>query len=121
MINFSTFKINSIKAGVVQNLLTCRLFIIVMYRYFDPKEDSFLNNDNTYQRILEQLKPITSNLKSEEEKQLMLKMISNCYHRLHNSIRTKSKSDTGLLLSTIMSLLLEQSIEIERLSIIRNQ
>lgn len=107
--------------GVSQIFLTRFLFIIIMYRYIDPADDSFLNNDIIYQRILEQIYPITSNLKSEEDKKLILKMIANCYHEYHNSIRTKSESDTELLLSTIVSLLIQQSKEIESLSSIRKQ
>jgi hypothetical protein len=86
-----------------------------MYRYIDPSEDSFLRNDRTYQKILELLEPFTSNLNSEEDKQSILKMIANCYHKYHNSIRNKSQSDTDLMLSTIMALLIEQCNEIERL------
>jgi hypothetical protein len=86
-----------------------------MYRYIDPSDDSFLKDDESYQRTINQLNPFISNLNSEEDKQLMLKMISNCYHKYHNSIRTKSKGDTELILSTMMSLLIEQSNEIERL------
>jgi hypothetical protein len=91
-----------------------------MYRYIDPAEDCFLKSDKTYQRIIEQQNPFLSNLESEEEKRRMLRMISNCYHKFHNSIRTKSQSDTELLLSTIMSLLIEQSNEIERLKSIKS-
>lgn len=65
---------------------------------------------------MEQLNPFISNLKSEEGKQLMRKMISNCYHKFHNSIRTISQIDTKLLLSTMMTLLIELANEIERLS-----
>lgn len=92
-----------------------------MYRYLDPDEDSFLQNDKTYQRIVEQLNPFLSNLESEEDKRLMLGMISNCYHKHHNSIRTKSKSDTELMFSTILALLLERTKEIESLKKIKNQ
>jgi hypothetical protein len=91
-----------------------------VYRYIDPSDDSFLKKDKIYQRIEELLNPFISNLKSEEDKQLMLRMISKCYHKYHNSIITKSESDTELLLSTIMALLIEQSSEIERLSSIKN-
>lgn len=108
-------------ARMVKILLTYRHFNVIMYRYVDPTEDSFLSNDSTYQRIKEQRNPINSNLKSEEDKQLILKMIANCYHIFHGSIRTKSESDRELLLSTITSLLIEQSIELERLSNIKNQ
>lgn len=91
-----------------------------MYRYIDPSNDLFLKNDKIYQRIINQLDSIVSNLNSEEDKQLMLRMISSCYHKYHNAIRTKSESDTELLFSTIMALLIEQSQEVERLnSIIR--
>jgi len=43
----------------------------------------------------------------------MLKMISDCYHKFHKSIKTKSQSDTELLIPTLMALLIEQSNEIE--------
>lgn len=58
-----------------------------------------------------------SNLKSgEDKKQLLLKMIPECYHKYHNSIKTKSKSDPDLMLSTFMALLIVHSNEIERIS-----
>lgn len=91
-----------------------------MYRYIDSSDDSFLKNDKTYKRLNEQLNSFISNLTQEEDKQLMLKMISKCYHKFHNSIRTKSQSDTELLLSTTMALLIEQSNEIERLKSIKS-
>ena len=92
-----------------------------MYRYLDPGEDSFLQNDETYQRIIEQLNPFLSNLESEEDKRLLLRMISNCYHKHHNSIRTKSQSDTELIFSTMLAVLLEHTKEIESLEKIKNQ
>jgi hypothetical protein len=92
-----------------------------MYHYLDPEEDSFLQNDKTYQRMVEQLNPFLSNLESEEDKRLMLRITSNCYHKHHNSIRTKSRSDTELMLSSILALLLEQTKEIESLEKIKNQ
>lgn len=89
-----------------------------MYRYIDPADDTFLQKDKTYQRIREQVNPFISNLKSEEDKQIMSKILSNCYHKYHNSIRTKSQSDIELLHSTIMALLIEQSNEIERIGLL---
>jgi hypothetical protein len=87
-----------------------------MYRYIDSSDDSFLQNDEIYQRIMKQLNPFISNLKSGEDEQLMLKMISECYQKYHKSIKTRSQSDTELMLSTIMALLVEQDKEIERLN-----
>jgi hypothetical protein len=88
-----------------------------MYRCFDHSDDSFLQKDETYQRIVEQLDSFILNLELED-RQLALKMISNCYHEFHNSIKTKSQSDTELLASTTMTLLIEQSNKIERLSLL---
>lgn len=39
-----------------------------MYRYIDPSDDSFLKNDETYQKIKEQLDPFILNLESGEDK-----------------------------------------------------
>ena len=86
-----------------------------MYRYIDPADDTFLQKDKTYQRIREQVNLFISNLESEEDKLVMSKILSNCYHKYHDSIRTKSQGDTELLHSTIMALLIEQSNEIERI------
>ena len=89
-----------------------------MYRYIDPADDTFLQKDKTYQRIKKQVNPFISNLKSEEDKQIMSKILSNCYHKYRNSIRTKSQSDIELLHSAIMALLIEQSNEIERIGLL---
>lgn len=83
-----------------------------MYRYINPSDDSFLN-DETYQRVREQMDLFISNLKSEEDKQLMVRMISNCYHKYHDSIKIKSGNYTEPMLSIIMALSMEQNIEIE--------
>jgi hypothetical protein len=85
-----------------------------MYRNIDPEDDSFLKDDEIYQRIVELLDSSISNMDSED-KELMLNMLSNCYHKYHNSIRAKSKGNTELIYSTIMALSIEQSKEIERL------
>lgn len=86
-----------------------------MYQYIDPADDSNLNNDEIFQRIIKQLNSFISNLNSEEDKQLLLKIRSNCYHKYHNSVRTKTKGDTELMFSTLMALLIAQNEEIEGL------
>ncbi len=94
---------------------------MIMYRYIDSTDDPFLKNDEIYQKIINQLDPIVSNLNSEEDKQLMLKMISDSYHKYHNSIRAKSESDAVMMMSTIMSLLIAQSNELERLGLLKGK
>lgn len=48
----------------------------------------------------------------------MFKILSNCYHKYHNSIKTKAKGDAELMLSTLMWLLIDQSNETERLCLL---
>jgi len=94
---------------------------MIMYRYIDSTDDPFLKKDEIYQKIINQLDPIVSNLNSEEDKQLMLKMISDSYHKYQNSIRAKSESDAVMMMSTIMSLLIAQSNELERLGLLKGK
>ncbi|MBA2267700.1 MAG: hypothetical protein H0W19_05110 [Nitrosopumilus sp.] len=42
-------------------------------------------------------------------------MISEVYYKQHKAIRTKSESDTELLLSRLMAIIIEQNLEIKRL------
>lgn len=49
----------------------------------------------------------------------MSRIFSNCYQTYCNLIKAKSGSDTELMLSTLMALLIEQSKEIERRNIIK--
>jgi metal-responsive CopG/Arc/MetJ family transcriptional regulator len=86
-----------------------------MYRYFEPKDnDSFLTSDPTYRSILEKLGGFMATL-SIDDKALLSKLISNCYHKHNKSIQAKSHNDIELFNSLIMALLVEQSKEIERL------
>lgn len=107
------------------------IFYLVRFRYsssdglrnnksinFLTCDDSYLKNDEIYQRIVDQLNPFISNLNSEDDKQLLLRMISSCYHKYHNLIKAKSESDTELMLSTLMALLIGQSNEIDKLGLL---
>ncbi|CAN5890460.1 hypothetical protein BH23THE1_BH23THE1_25070 [soil metagenome] len=57
-----------------------------------------------------------ANTLSTEDKSLFIKMISECYHKLHKSIRAKSDNDVELFNSLMMALLIEQGKELERLA-----
>ena len=85
-----------------------------MFRYLDASDDSFLQKDNDYNRLLKKLHYFTECL-SSEEKELLLKMINEVYYKYYKSILIKSESDTELMLSTLMGLLTKQNLEIERL------
>ncbi len=77
-----------------------------MYRYLD---DFPMEKDEIYQRIKNKLNEFFNNLSSQEDKELLLKMIRVVYFEYNKSIKTKADSDTELMISTIMALLVEQN------------
>ena len=85
-----------------------------MFRYLDASDDSLLQKDNEYNRLLKNLHNFTKYL-SFEDKELLLKMIYEVYYKYHKSILMKSEGDTELMLSTLIGLLTKQNLEIERL------
>jgi hypothetical protein len=85
-----------------------------MFRYIDASDDSLLQKDNDYNRLLKKLHNFTECL-SSEDKELFLKMINEVYYKYHKSILMKSESDTELMLSMLMGLLTKQNLDIERL------
>ena len=86
-----------------------------MYRNFEPKDnDSFLMQDPIYCNILRKLDEFMAAL-SIDDKALFSKVISECYHKHYNQIKSKSSNDSELFYSLIMALLIEQSNEIKRL------
>ena len=86
-----------------------------MYRYIDSSDNSHLKNDETYNRIIKKLDKFMDRLHSPEDKKLLLGMVAEVYYKQHRPIRTKSESDTELLLSTLMAIIVEQNLEIRKL------
>ena len=86
-----------------------------MFRYLDASDDSFLQKNKDYNRVLKKFNNFKECLPSED-KELLLKMINEVYYKYQKSILTKSESDTELLLSTLMAIIMEQNLEIRRLS-----
>ena len=82
-----------------------------MFRYLDPTDKTFSQEDKDYNRIIKKLENLTEGLQSTE-KVLLLKMIFTVYYKYHKSILTKSESDTELTLSMLMALLVEQNKEL---------
>jgi len=85
-----------------------------MFRYLDASDDSLLQKDNDYNRLIKKLSNFSDCL-SSEDKELLLKMINEVYYKYQKSILTNSDSDTELMLSTLMALVTKQTLEIERL------
>jgi hypothetical protein len=87
-----------------------------MYRYIDASDNSHLIKDEEYNRIKKNLDGFMARLPSSKDKELLFEMVSKVYYKRHKAIQTKSESDTELLLSTLMATLIEQNLEIKRLS-----
>ncbi len=83
-----------------------------MYRYLDTSEKS---KDKTYQKIMEQLHIFMEHLPSEEDKKILSKMVSECYHKHCESIKSMERDDPDLITQLIMALLVDQISLIERL------
>ncbi|HKR72853.1 MAG TPA: hypothetical protein VJR94_01940 [Candidatus Nitrosocosmicus sp.] len=84
-----------------------------MYRYID---DFNLEDDETFQKILLCLNQLNQNMTLKNDKDLLSLMVKEAYLKHRLSIKAKSGSDTELMLSVVMSLLIEQSNDVERLS-----
>ena len=53
-----------------------------MYRYFDASETP---KDKAYQKIMEQLDGFMEHLPSEEDRQLLSRMVSECLDKHHQA------------------------------------
>lgn len=89
-----------------------------MFRYFDTSDDSLLQNDQNHNKIIKKLNNITEGI-SSADKELLLKMVNEVYYKYQKSIQTKSESDTELMISTIMALLVEQNKELSKFNEIK--
>jgi hypothetical protein len=86
-----------------------------MFRHLDTLDDSLLQNDKNHNKIIKKLNNITDGL-SSADKELLLKLVNEVYYKYQKSIQTKSESDTELLISTIMALLVAQNKELSKVN-----
>ena len=89
-----------------------------MFRYFDTLDDSLLQNNKNHNKIIKKLNNITEGL-SSADKELLLKLINKVYYKYQKSIQTKSESDTEIMISTIIALLVEQNKELSKFNEIK--
>ena len=82
-----------------------------MFKYLDPSDDTFSQEDKDYNRNIKKLEDLTESLQYTD-KELLLKMIFTVYYKYHKSILTKSESNTELMLSMLMALLVKQNKEL---------
>jgi hypothetical protein len=86
-----------------------------VYRYID---DFPLERDGTFQRIMNNLNNFLDNMSLKEDKGLLLSMVKEVYFKHDKSIKTNVYSNTKLMLSTIMALLMEHNKEIKILDML---
>jgi hypothetical protein len=89
-----------------------------MFRYFDTLDDSLPQNSKNHNKIIKKLNNIPEGL-SSADKELLLKLINEVYYKYQKSIQTKSESDTEIMISTIMALLVEQNKELSKFNEIK--
>ena len=81
-----------------------------MFRYLANFETP---KDKTFQKIMEQIDGFMEQLPSEEDKHLFSKMVSECYHKHYEAIKSMEGDDPGL----IMALIVDQQLMIDRLQV----
>jgi len=87
-----------------------------MFKYLDNSDSSHLQCDDVYKTIMRKLNDFIDYLPSSKDKELLLKMVNEVYYKRYKSIGDKSESDTEVMLSMIMALLIEQKKEIKKLN-----
>lgn len=89
-----------------------------MFRYFDTSDDSSLQNNKNHNKIIKKFNNFTEGI-SSADKELLLKMVNEVYYKYQKSIQTKSESDTELMISTIIALLVAQNKELSKFNEIK--
>ncbi len=83
-----------------------------MHRYLDDTETP---QDEIYQKMEEQLDGFIKHLPSEEDKQVLTRMVSECCHKHHEAIKSMEDDDPSLMTPLIMALILDQNLMIDQL------
>jgi hypothetical protein len=83
-----------------------------VYGYLDNSETP---KNKDYQKIKGQLDGLMEALPTEEDRQILSKMVSNSYYKYYESIKSMEKDDPSLISPLIMALLVDQISMIERL------
>jgi hypothetical protein len=86
-----------------------------LFDFFDLSSSSSIE-DSTYNKIVRNWNEFIDCLPSEEEKQLLLRIMSKCYFKYHKSIKAYGLSDFELYAALLMSILIDQQIQIDGIS-----
>ncbi len=83
-----------------------------MHRLLDNTDTP---KDTAFQKLMEQLDGFMEHLPSEEDRQLLSRMVSDCFHKHYESIKSMECDDPSLLTPLIMALIVDQQLMINSL------
>ncbi len=85
-----------------------------LFDYIHQDQPITIEKDNSYDKIISNWNEFIDCV-SEEDKQLLLKIIGKCYYKYRESIKAIENSDYSLFTGLLMSILIDQQIQIDRL------
>ena len=85
-----------------------------LFDFINPISSSHLE-DETYDKIISNWNEFIDCLPSDDDKQVLLKIISKCYFKYQKSLKAYGVSDYELSNGLLMSILIDQQIQIDGL------
>jgi hypothetical protein len=85
-----------------------------MHGYFDGSEVAE-PKDKAHQSIMLRLNSFMECLPTQADRDLLSKMVLECYCKYSESIKAKERDDPSLFMPLVMSLLLDQQLMIDKL------
>lgn len=85
-----------------------------LFDYIYQDQPITIEKDKSYDKIISNWNEFIDCL-SEDDKQLLLKIIDKCYSKYRESIKAIENSDYSLFTGLLMSILIDQQIQIDRL------
>jgi hypothetical protein len=89
------------------------ILLLDLFDFIDLASSSHIE-DNTYSKILRNWNDFMDYL-PDEDKKLLLEIMNKCYFEYKKSINTYGISDFELFTAILMSILLDQQIQVNRL------
>jgi hypothetical protein len=86
-----------------------------LFDFIDQASSSHVE-DSTYSKIIRNWREFMDRLPSDEDKQLLLGIMSKCYFKYQKSIKDCGLSDYELYTALLMSILIDQQIQIDSIN-----
>jgi hypothetical protein len=86
-----------------------------LFDYIPQNQSLMTAKDKTFDKIISNWDVFINCLDDDDDKQLVLKIISKCYFKYQDSIKANTNSDFELNTRILMSILIEQQKQIDKL------